>query len=94
MAGRPKKKIDTETYVGQFATKLTSLRIKAELTVDGLAEKSGISRAALYTWESGDFTPNVEQIEMLADALGIEPHLLLPRRKKPAEKKTVPRKKK
>ena len=73
-----RKEPDTSTYSGRFAVRLRALREKAGLTVEDLVEKTGITKSTLYYWESGVFTPTVEQIEILANALQIKPRLILP----------------
>ena len=78
MAARPRKAVDTSSYVGRFAERLKTLRERAGLTVEGLSETTGLGVTTIYSWESGSFTPNVEQMEILADALQIKPRLLLP----------------
>jgi transcriptional regulator with XRE-family HTH domain len=78
MAARPRKEVDTSSYVGRFAERLKTLRERAGMTVDELAAAIGIAQTTIYYWESGEFTPNVEQIEILADALQTKPRLLLP----------------
>jgi len=75
---RAKKEVETKTYRGRFAVRLTELRSKAKLSVDELAEKSGISRGTIYNWESGIRTPLLDQLPDLAKAMGIKPGKLLP----------------
>ncbi len=56
------------------------LREKAGLTVDELAEKSGISRTTLFNWESTTRSPVNEDLMKVAEALGVEVRTLLPKK--------------
>jgi len=76
---RPRKEIDTSTYEGRFAERLKALREKAGLTVEELAERSGIPDKTLYKWESGTNSPNIDRFPELAKTLGVEPRTLLPK---------------
>ena len=75
---RPRKAIDTSTYTGRFAARLKMLREKTGMSVDELAEKSGISRTTLFNWESGTNEPLIGQLPELAEALQIKVRTLLP----------------
>ena len=79
MSPRPRKEIDTSTYTGRFAVRLKSLREKAGLSVDELAEKSGIPRLTLYRWEHANRTPSFEELPILAEYLGITVRTLMPK---------------
>jgi len=78
---RPRKndKIDTNTYCGRFAARLRMLREKEGLTVEELAEKTGIPMITLYTWECGRRTPVKEEFPALAEALNVNVRNLLPK---------------
>lgn len=78
MAAKPKKEVDTSTYTGKFAARLTMLRKKAGLSVEELSEKSGIPKRTLYAWESTENQPLIGQLPQLAEALGIKIRTLLP----------------
>jgi len=75
---RPRKEVDTSTYTGRFAVRLKTLREKAGLTVDELAEKSGITAATIYDWEKARCTPGIERLPLIAEALQIRVRTLLP----------------
>ena len=77
---RPRKEIDTSTFTGRFAARLKSLREKAGMSVDELAERSGIPRATLFAWESADRCPVNEVLPKLAETLGVETRTLLPKK--------------
>lgn len=76
--GRSRKEVDTNTYTGRFAARLRTLREDAGLSVDQLAEKSGIPRTSLYNWESATRQPLLDQIPVIAKALGVKIADLLP----------------
>ena len=76
---RQRKEIDTSTYTGKFALRLRELREKKGLSVDELAEKSGIPRTTLYNWESAIKQPVIGQLPLLAKALGMKAASLLPK---------------
>ena len=75
---RPRKEIDASTYLGKFAERLRMLREKKGLSVDQLAKKSGLSDRTLFSWESASYSPNIEQLPALADALGVKIGKLFP----------------
>ena len=76
---RPRKAIDTSTYTGRFAARLKMLRERTGMSVDELAEKSGISRTTLYNWESGTYKAVIDDpLIAIAKALGIKVRTLLP----------------
>lgn len=62
-----------------FGVRLRQAREDAGLTVDQLAEKSGLSRAALYHLEGGERSgPSFSTACKLADALGVGADALRP----------------
>lgn len=75
---RKRKEVDTSTYEGRFAVRLRTLREKKKLTVEELAEGSGIPAATIYTWESARFTPGLGHLPKLAKALQLKVRTLLP----------------
>lgn len=50
---------------------LISLRKKAGITQEQLAEKIGVSRQAIANWEKGDNTPDITKCIALADLYGV-----------------------
>ena len=78
MAPRPRKEVDTSTYTGRFAERLKKLREKAGLTVEELAETSGIPVQTLYCWEQASRTPAIDRFPELAESLGVKIRILLP----------------
>jgi transcriptional regulator with XRE-family HTH domain len=77
---RPRKPVDDSTYAGRFALRLKTLREDAGLTVDQLAERSGIPAATIYDWEKARHAISIDQLPQLADALGISIRSLLPKK--------------
>ncbi len=55
---------------------IKQLRKKNNLTQAALAEMVGVSRAAVYDWERGAYSPDGKNAEKLARALGIPVSLL------------------
>ena len=78
MAARSRNPIDTSTYSGRFAARLKELREKAGLSVEQLAERSGIPKRTLYNWESGIRQPLFKQLPQLAESLRVKIGKLFP----------------
>jgi len=78
MTPRNRKPVDTDTYEGRFAVRLRSLREKAGLTVEELAEQSGIPTRTLWNWESNTKIPGIDRLPKLAESLGISVRTLMP----------------
>ena len=76
---KQRKPVDVSTYEGRFAVRLRTLREKAGLTVDTLAEITGIPRQTLYDWESTKTSPPVKILPVLAEFLGVTVRNLLPK---------------
>lgn len=49
------------------------------MTQGQLAEKIGVSQAALCSWEKGEYRPKMDKIRLLADALQVDPVEMLQR---------------
>ena len=67
-----RKEPDKTTYAGKFAARLRSLREKTGLTPEEFAEKMGVTVGTIYHWESAYSFPKVEQLQLLANVLGIK----------------------
>lgn len=76
--GRKRKEIDLNTYEGRFAFRLRVLREGRDMTIEELAEKTGIPVGTLYDWESARYSPTVEKLPILALALETSVRMLLP----------------
>lgn len=64
-----------------FATNLRRMRTERSLTQEGLADLAGIDRTYISALERQVYSASLDTIEKLADVLGVEPHMLLERRK-------------
>jgi hypothetical protein len=53
-----------------FRKNLRKLIDSGEITILGLKEKTGISRASIYGWMDGSNVPNLEQVQRVAGAVG------------------------
>lgn len=60
-----------------FGEKLQSLRQKAGMSQDGLAEKLNVSRQAASRWERDETMPETEKVVALADLFGVTTDYLL-----------------
>ena len=73
-----RKEPDVSTYSGRFAVRLRTLREKKGLTVQEVADATGIAKKSLYDWEAGKPTFRLDAIPEIAEALGVKPRTLLP----------------
>lgn len=71
-----------------FGEKLQSLRQKAGMSQDALAEKLNVSRQAVSRWERDETMPETEKVVMLADLFGVTTDYLL--RQQPKQQATDP----
>jgi len=69
-----------------FGEKLQSLRQKAGMSQDALAEKLNVSRQAVSRWERDETMPETEKVVMLADLFGVTTDYLL--RQQPKQQAT------
>ncbi len=60
-----------------FAEKLISLRKKKGLSQEQLADALDVSRQAVYKWESGTNTPEIEKIKIIAEMFNVSLDVLL-----------------
>lgn len=51
---------------------IKALRTKQGITQDDLAEKLGVKRSAVGNWEQGTRTPDMEQLEAIADIFNVD----------------------
>jgi transcriptional regulator with XRE-family HTH domain len=75
---RQRKEVDTSTYEGRFAVRLKTLREKAGLTPEQVAETLETSATSVYRWEAGLRQPQIADLPRIADALGVKPRTLIP----------------
>ena len=48
------------------------MRREKHVSVEELAEKTRIGRSTLYNYENGLFSPTIDALEKIADALGVQ----------------------
>ncbi len=48
------------------------VRREKHVSMEELAEKTGIGRSTLYNYENGLFSPTIDALEKIADALGVQ----------------------
>lgn len=58
------------------------VRREKHVSVEELAEKTGIGRSTLYNYENGLFSPTIDALEKIADALGVQIEELYEKEKK------------
>lgn len=81
--GRPPKPVDETTYAGRFAARLRTLREKAGMTGEEMANaitKAGFacSVRTYYDWESGRTQPMLNAIPSIALAFGCSVRSVFP----------------
>ncbi|MFD3326679.1 helix-turn-helix domain-containing protein [Streptomyces sp. NPDC058701] len=54
---------------GRLGTRLQAARIRLSLTLDGLAQRSGLSKSFLSQLESGKANPTLDSLQRLAEAV-------------------------
>lgn len=52
---------------------LKAMRVNADLTQQGLADATGISKAAIQSYEVGKTSPTMERLERMCAACGVSP---------------------
>lgn len=63
--------------MSDFSTNLKTLRSRAELSQDALAEQLCVSRQTVSSWERGKSYPDLDMLVRLCDALRVTPNELL-----------------
>ena len=63
--------------MADFKERLKELRLEKGLTQTELANKTKISQAGIAKWETGDRTPNMEYLIILAKFFGCSADYLL-----------------
>jgi len=64
---------------GKFAENVRREREKKKLTIEELAEQSGIPAPTLYCWENGTRSPINDSLADLAKGLGVPLRSLIPK---------------
>lgn len=80
---RPQVSPSTDTYRGRFAARLRELREKRGKSVDEFlaslnAAGVTVSKAAVYSWETGARVPSLDDLPTIADVLGVSVRTLMP----------------
>ena len=57
--------------------RLRAARFNAGMTSEELAEAAGVHRVTLSRWENGHASPTLEQLRLMAEALGVSVHSLI-----------------
>lgn len=80
-----------------FGEKLQSLRQRAGMSQDALAERLQVSRQAVSRWERNETMPETDKVVALADIFGVTTDYLLrlqPEQTEPEEKQPPPQERK
>ena len=59
------------SYKSRFAKKLSSIRQSKSMSQRELANLTGINRSTISMWELGEREPAFDQLQVLANALGV-----------------------
>lgn len=54
-----------------FKITLAAARVNAGLTQDALAEKLGVSKATIVSWENGKSEPKISHVQTISELSGI-----------------------
>ena len=73
-----RKAVDVSTFEGRFAVRLRTLREKAKLTHEEVAEALETSVTTVYRWEAGLRQPQISDLPKIAKVLKIKARTLLP----------------
>jgi transcriptional regulator with XRE-family HTH domain len=71
-----------------LSEKLLNARREARLTIQQLAQRSGLSRATIINYEKGRRIPRVDDLQKIASATGREAKTLLPNPPQPPDAST------
>lgn len=63
--------------MSDIGTKIRFSRIEAGLSQGELAKRAGISRSAVFRYEAGERTPNLDTVRAIAEALNVSEAELL-----------------
>ena len=61
----------------EIGENIRRIRKIQKMTQAELAKKTGISLATIRRYENGDYSPNLERIKIIADALGVPNHEII-----------------
>lgn len=57
-----------------FAANLRAERARLDISQEELAERSGVSTAAVLSYENGTYVPGADKVCALAEVLGVTPN--------------------
>lgn len=75
-----RKQPDLTCFSGRFSDRLYTLRMKAKMTGEEMAEKIGVPKNTYYNWERGSREMPQDYYPVVADVLGLKSvRMLLPK---------------
>lgn len=72
-AKTPKRKSWNTAMRGFDRHRFRALREAADFSAEALATASGVERAAIHRWESGECRPQPDKLKLVADVLAVTP---------------------
>jgi transcriptional regulator with XRE-family HTH domain len=69
--------MDAQAFQIRLGRRIRTLRLRRELTQEGLGERAGVNYKYLGAVERGERNPSVKQLLAIAHALGVELHDLV-----------------
>jgi len=73
-----RKEPDTSTYSGRFAVRLRTLREKAGLSHEEVANLLETTETTVYRWEAGLRQPQISDLPNIAEVLKVKVRTLIP----------------
>jgi len=73
-----------ETPAGDFGERLSALRVGKDWTLETLAERLGVSRQAIWYWETGQRLPRAEHFRKISDLFAVSEAALLAQQPRPS----------
>jgi transcriptional regulator with XRE-family HTH domain len=68
---------DPQTSAGAFGERLAAFRMERAWSIDTLADRLGVSRQAVWYWETGQRLPRAEHFNKIVQVLGLQEQDLL-----------------
>ena len=75
---------ESQTAVDDFGMRLAALRDERGWSIETLAERLGVSRQAVWYWETGQRLPRAEHFKKIVEVLGLQEQDLLGQATSPA----------
>ena len=66
-----------ETNASPTYARYAAIRDQAKLRDAAVSKLTGVSRATISEWKHGAYTPKIDKITRIAEALGVEPQAIL-----------------